>query len=133
MTLYHSHEHHANVTTTDKEVEVPRKKKGLRARGVIDSELAEVERDQKRIDADRARLLAARAALDDEGVAPSPRPRRVSQDEVTEYLRLHPGSRSSQVADGMGIKPTTAAKHLSRGGQAGIYRYENGKWWVVEE
>ena len=33
----------------------------------------------------------------------------------------------------MGVKPTTAAKHLSRGGKAGIYRYENGKWSVVEE
>ena len=33
----------------------------------------------------------------------------------------------------MGIKPTNAAKHLSRGGKAGIYRNENGKWSVVGE
>lgn len=133
MTLYHSHGHHANVTVIDKEAEVPRKRKGLRARGVIDSELAEVERDQKRIDADRARLLAARAALDDEGVVPSPRPRRVSREEVTEYLRDNPGSTTAEVAGGMGVKPMTVAKHLSRGGKDGIYRYENGRWSVVGE
>lgn len=112
---------------------MPRKRKGLGARGLIDSELAEVETERGRLDEERNRLLAARAALDGEAVVPRPRPRRVSQDEVTDYLRLHPGSRSSQVADGMGIKPTTAAKHLSRGGKAGIYRYENGRWSVVGE
>jgi hypothetical protein len=103
------------------------------ARGLIDSELTEVETERERLDETRNRLLAARAILDGEAVVPTPRPRRVSQDEVTEYLRLHPGSGSSQVAESMGIKRTTAAKHLSRGGQAGIYRYENGKWSVVGE
>lgn len=126
MTLYHSHKHHANVTTIDKEVEVPRKRKGLRARGVIDSELAEVETE-------RQRLLAARAILDGEAVVPKARAPRISRDQVTDYLRRNPRSTTAEVAAGMGVKPTTIAKHLSRGGQDGIYRYENGRWSVVGE
>jgi hypothetical protein len=115
------------------EARVPRKRKGLGARGLIDSELAEVETERGRLDERRNRLLSARAALDGEAVVPKARAPRVSRAQVTEYLLANPGSTYMQVADGLGIKPTTAAKHLSRGGQDGIYRYENGKWSAVGE
>jgi hypothetical protein len=115
------------------EARVPRKRKGLGARGLIDSELTEVETERGRLDERRNRLLAARAALDGETVVASPRPPRISREEVTEYLRDNPGSTTAEVAGGMGVKPTTVAKHLSRGGLDGIYRYENGKWSVVGE
>jgi hypothetical protein len=115
------------------EARVARKRKGLGARGLIDSELAEVEVERGRLDERRNRLLSARAALDGEVVVASPRPPRISREEVTDYLRRSPASTTAEVADGMGVRPTTVAKHLSRGGQDGIYRYENGKWSVVGE
>ncbi len=112
---------------------MPRKRKGLGARGLIDSEIAEIETERGRLDERRNRLLAARAALAGEAVVASPRPPRISREEVTDYLRRNPGSTTAEVADGMGVRPTTVAKHLSRGGQDGIYRYENGKWSAVGE
>lgn len=118
--------------TIDEEVEVARKRRGLGITA-INRELRDLDRDRANLDARRARLLTARAALEDEALVPSPRPRRISREEVTEYLRGNPGSTTSQVAEGMGVKPTTVAQHLSRGGKDGLYRYESGKWSVIEE
>jgi hypothetical protein len=112
---------------------VPKRGKGFGARGLIDTELAEVESERRQLEERRNRLLAARAALDGEGVAATPRPRRVSREEVTEYLRQNPGSTTSEVSTGMGVKPTNIAQHLSRGGKEGIYRYEHGRWSVAGE
>ncbi len=110
-----------------------RKRKGLGARALIDSELAEVESERERLHEERGRLLAARAALDGEAVVPKARAPRVSRVQITEFLLANPDSTYMQVADGLGIKPTTAAKHLSRGGEAGEYRSDGGKWSVVGE
>lgn len=112
---------------------MPKRRKGFGARGLIDTELAEVEAERGQLEERRNRLLAARAALDGEGVARGPRPRRVSREEVTEYLRQNPGSTTAEVAAGMAVKPTTIAQHLSRGGREGIYRYEHGRWSVAAE
>ena len=110
-----------------------RKRKGLGARALIDSELAEVETERERLDEERERLLAARAAYDREAVVPKARAPRVSRAQITEFLLANPDSTYMQVADGLGIKPTTAAKHLSRGGEAGEYRSDNGRWSVIGE
>jgi hypothetical protein len=122
----------------EKEVQMPRKNKGPRARGVIDSELAEVEAERRRLDVERNRLLAARAGLEGRSLPPTPTspPRgviRITREMVTDHLREHPGSTSRQVADDMGAKFTTVAKHLSRGHKDGIYRYQSGCWSVIEE
>jgi hypothetical protein len=100
---------------------------------VIDSELARLETEQGRLDQKRNRLLAARAALAGEAVVPSPQTSRVSRAEVTEYLRAHPGSSYTEVARGLGVKATTAAKHLSRGGKEGEYCKNGTKWSVIGE
>lgn len=117
---------------------MPRKAMGFGARGVIDGELADVEAERRRLEERRDRLLAARAGL--EGRPPEPTPTsplrgviRVTREMVTEHLRRHPGSTSREVAEGMGAKFTTVAKHLSRGNKDGIYRYEAGRWSVIEE
>jgi hypothetical protein len=104
---------------------MPRKAKGLGPRAQIDREIRDLDKD-------RARLVAARAILDGQAVMTKPRPPRVSQDDVADYLREHPGSTYLEVANGMGISPTTAAGHLKRGRKTGRFRNEAGKWYLVE-
>lgn len=104
---------------------MPRKAKGLGARAEIDRELLEIEEK-------RERLLAARAALDGEAVLPKQRAPRVSQDQVAAFLRENPDSTYLEVADGMGISPVVAAKHLSRGQMADRFRNSAGKWSIRE-
>ncbi|HVC07862.1 MAG TPA: hypothetical protein VND98_09800 [Solirubrobacterales bacterium] len=83
---------------------------------------AQIDREIASLDNERARLLAARAALDRD------RPRRFSQDDVAAFLADHPDSTYSDVADGLGASPTNVAAHLKRGRQAGRFRNSNGKW-----
>jgi hypothetical protein len=105
---------------------------------VIDSELADIEAEQRRLDGRRERLLAARAGLEGRALPPTPTSPvrgviRVTREMVTDHLRRNPGSTTREVADDMGAKFTTVAKHLSRGGKDGIYGYEAGRWSVIEE
>jgi hypothetical protein len=95
----------------------PKRSRGIRAQ--IDREIAD-------LDNERARLIAARAALDRD------RPRRFSQDDVAAYLADHPDSTYSDVADGLGAAPTNVAAHLKRGRQAGRFRNSAGKWSLEE-
>ena len=83
---------------------------------------AQIDREIADLDNERARLLAARTALDRN------RPRRFSQDDVAAYLGDHPGSTYTEVADGLGASPTNVAAHLKRGRQAGRFRNSAGKW-----
>ncbi len=91
----------------------PKRSRGIRAQ--IDREIAD-------LDDERARLIAARAALDRD------LPRRFSQDDIAGYLADHPDSTYSDVADGLGASPTNVAAHLKRGRQAGRFRNSAGKW-----
>ena len=85
----------------------------------IDEEIAELDRE-------RARLLAAKTALDRD------RPRRFSQDEIAAYLAEHPGSTYTEIAEGLGALPRNIAAHLNRGKTAGRFRSERGRWAVQE-
>ncbi len=82
----------------------------------------QIDREIKELDNERARLVAARAALERD------RPRRFSQDDVAAYLVEHPGSTYTEVATGLGAAPTNVAAHLKRGRQASRFRNVDGKW-----
>ena len=81
----------------------------------IDSEISELDRE-------RARLVAARTALDRD------RPRRFSQDNVAAYLSEHPGSTYIEIAHGLGSTPRNIAAHLNRGRTSGRFVTEGGEW-----
>ncbi len=90
-----------------------RPSRGIRAQ--IDREIAELDRE-------RARLVAARTALDKD------KPPRISQEEVAVYLAEHPASTYIEIADGLGTLPRNVAAHLNRGRVAGRFRTDAGKW-----
>jgi DNA-directed RNA polymerase specialized sigma24 family protein len=94
-----------------------------RSRGVIGKAsrgvLAEIDDRLKTLDeqlaahepllAERERLRAARATL--LGEAPSA---QISQDEVADYLREHPGSRPREIAEALGVSSGRVSAHLFR-------------------
>lgn len=90
-----------------------RPSRGLKAR--IDGEIAE-------LDSERARLVAARAALERD------KPQRFSQDDIAAYLEQHPGSTYLEIAEGLRALPRNIAAHLNRGKEAGRFRSDGGKW-----
>lgn len=90
-----------------------RPSRGLKAQ--IDSEIVELDRE-------RARLVAARSALERDT------PKRFSQEDVASYLAEHPGSTYIEIAEGLGALPRNIAAHLNRGKAAGRFHSERGKW-----
>ena len=93
-----------------------RPSRGLKAQ--IDEEIAA-------LDTERARLVAARAALERD------KPRRFSQDDVAAYMEQHPGSTYLEIAEGLRALPRNIAAHLNRGKAAGRFRSEGGKWSLL--
>jgi hypothetical protein len=89
-----------------------------RSRGIR----AKIDREISDLDDERARLVAARVALDKN------RPRRFSQDDIAAYLADHANSTYTEIATGLGADPTNVAAHLKRGKAAGRFRNPEGKW-----
>jgi DNA-directed RNA polymerase specialized sigma24 family protein len=88
---------------------------GKASRGVV----AEIDERLKTLDeqlaaheallAERERLRAARATLLGEG--PSG---QISQEDIANYLREHPGSRPREIADALGVSSGRVSAHLFR-------------------
>jgi DNA-directed RNA polymerase specialized sigma24 family protein len=72
---------------------------------------------------ERHRLLAARAALS--GASPQARA-RVSQQQVADYLREHPGSLPAAIAAALGVPVTNVSAHLYRGKDEWAERRKDG-------
>jgi hypothetical protein len=83
---------------------------------------------------ERNRLVAARAALRGERAPKGPSAsggRRLSQDEVAEYLQEHPGSKAGDIARALDVPLTNVSAHPYRGKQS---RFEaRGDGWHVRE
>jgi len=94
-----------------------RPSRGIKAQ--IENEIAELDRE-------RARLVAARSALERDT------PKRFSQDDIAAYLAEHPGSTYIEIADGLGTLARNIAAHLNRGKAAGRFQTESGKWSLKE-
>ena len=92
----------------------------------------QLDRDIKRLDDERARLIAARAALNGELLAPAEKPRRFSQDDIAAYLAEHAGSTYTEIAEAVDASPINVAAHLSRGQKAARFRNSDGKWSLEE-
>jgi predicted RNA polymerase sigma factor len=108
------------------------------SRGVlreIDDRLDVLDRELKsyeKLVAERTRLLAARGTLTGEPrVNAASGARRISQDEVAEYLREHPGSRAAEIARAFEVPLATISQHLYRGKQGRFESHGNG--WHVKE
>jgi hypothetical protein len=77
----------------------------------------------------RELLLAARAALRHEGAVPRARRRRVSQDDVADYLAEHPGCSPAQIGESLRVPTTTVSSHLYRGKNTRYERRLDG-WYL---
>lgn len=92
----------------------------------------QLDRDIKRLDRERERLLAARAALDGELVIAQEKPRRISREDIAKYLAEHPESTYTEVAEGLSASPINVAAHLSRGQKSAQFLSTSGKWRLKE-
>jgi len=110
------------------------------SRGVlreIDERLAAVDGEleaYRELVVERNRLAAARAALTGTrapaGLSASPG-RRVSQDEIADFLREHPGSKAGDIARFFEVPLTNVSQHLYRGKQG---RFEaRGDGWHLRD
>lgn len=108
---------------------------GHSARGVvreIDQELSRLEKREKALAEERERLLSARAALTGKAGAGPARGRRISQDDVADYLAEHPGSWPADIADALDVPVTNVSTHLYRGKRTRFERREDG-WRVSSD
>jgi DNA-directed RNA polymerase specialized sigma24 family protein len=99
----------------------------------IDERLAVLERElvgYSGLVEERARLLAARASLTGEArVNAATGARRLSQDEVAEYLRLHPGSRAGEIARALQVPLANVSQHLYRA-KHGRFEARGAEWFL---
>ena len=102
----------------------------------IDERLSAVERElegYRELVDERARLLGARASLTGvRRVNVSSGARRLSQDEVAEFLRLHPGSRAGEIARALQVPLANVSQHLYRG-KHGRFEARGDGWRLRDE
>jgi hypothetical protein len=97
---------------------------------VLDGELAALHQ----LAEERARLVAARAALTGESphpAEPDAVPRRLTRDEIAAYLREHPGSKAGAVARAFEVPLTNVSQHLYRG-KRGLFEARGDGWYLRE-
>lgn len=108
------------------------KRKSLGIAAQIEREISDLDNQLARLGDKRNRLFAARAALDGQVVNPQITPRRISQDDVADYLAEHPRSTAAEIAAALGVRVVTVSAHLSRGQKAGRFVNDAGKWSLKE-
>ncbi len=101
--------------------------------GEIDRRLTELdlelESTRPLID-ERRRLLRARATLSGDPSSPAGNlVRKVTQDEVADYLTRRPGSRAGAIAQELGVPLTNISQHLHRAKATRFERREDG-WYI---
>lgn len=102
------------------------------ARGVV----REIDERLRRIDerlsayegllAEREQLQAARLALTGQVHVKASSAKRVSQDDIAEYLAAHPGSWPADIAGALGVPVTNVSQHLYRGKRTRFARQADG-------
>jgi DNA-directed RNA polymerase specialized sigma24 family protein len=129
---------------------MPDRAKGKRGRGgkgagggrgilrEIDERLAALDRELARhlelVD-ERARLVAARAALTGElpvAAVSAAASRRLSQDQIAEYLSAHPGSKAGEIARAFEVPLTNVSQHLYRG-KRGRFEARGDGWHLRKD
>jgi len=106
---------------------------------VLDGELAALQQ----LAEERARLVAARAALTGNPAPVQPVPaqavraqpdavaRRLTRGEIADYLREHPGSRAGAIASAFEVPLTNVSQHLYRG-KRGVFEARGDGWYLRE-
>jgi len=98
----------------------------------IDARLAELDSELKTADglmAERRRLLHARRTLTGDTTPVGGLTRRVTQDEVAEYLSVNPGVRAGAIANALGVPLVNISQHLHRGKDTRFERRPDG-WFL---
>src|ERR1035441_1513232 len=101
---------------------------------VRDGELAALQQ----LAEERARLVAARAALTGnpeqtvQTVQPDAVPRRLTRDEIADYLRAHPGSKAGAIARAFEVPLTNVSQHLYRG-KRGLFEARGDGWHLRDD
>lgn len=114
-------------------VSTQKDERGIAVRGVvrdIDEQLNRLDKEEKALQGERARLLAARAALTGRASVGPARGKRISQDDVAAHLAEYPGSSPSQVAGALGVPVTNVSTHLHRAKGVRFERKEDG-WHLI--
>jgi len=98
---------------------------------VLDGELAALQQ----LAEERARLVAARAALTgkpEQTVQSDAVPRRLTRDEIADYLRAHPGSKAGAIARAFEVPLTNVSQHLYRG-KRGLFEARGDGWHLRDD
>ena len=107
----------------------PRKQVGLGAMGQIRQELKEATAERKDVDQRIRRLRAAEAALYGHR---SPNAKVLNRNQLKAHIAEHPGSRSIEIADALGVPPTNVRTLLSALKRAGEVVNTNQRWYLSE-
>jgi hypothetical protein len=94
----------------------------------IRAELKEATRERQEVNTRIRRLRAAEAALYG---GRSPNAKVLSRDALRSYLAEHPGSRSLEVADGLGVPPNSVRTLLSTMKKAGEASNQKQLWYLT--
>jgi hypothetical protein len=100
---------------------------GLGAMRQIRRELKVATGERKEIDQRIRRLKAAEAALYG---GRSPNAKVLRREHLREYLAAHPGSRSVEVADALGVPPGSVRTLLSTMKKASEVTNDKQRWYV---
>jgi len=98
---------------------------------VLDGELAALQQ----LAEERARLVAARTALTgkpEQTVQSDAVPRRLTRDEIADYLRAHPGSKAGAIARAFEVPLTNVSQHLYRG-KRGLFEARGDGWHLRDD
>ncbi len=98
--------------------------------GEIESRLAQVERElegHKELMAERERLVRARAAMSGE-----PNVKQITHEDVARFLTEHPGAKTGEIAEGLGVSTGRVSAHLFRG-KHDRFISRKGSWYVREQ
>jgi hypothetical protein len=106
----------------------PRRAAGLGAVRQIRAELKEATRERKDLDQRIRRLRAAEAALYG---GRSPNAKVLKREQLRSYLAEHPGARSLDVADGLGVPPGSVRTLLSTMKKSGEAHNEKQRWYLA--
>ncbi len=108
----------------------PRRPAGLGAVRLIRAELKEATRERQDVDTRIKRLRAAEAALYG---GRSPNAKVLNRAQISSYLAEHPGSRSLEVADALGVPAGSVRTLLSTMKKSGEARNDKQRWYLTGE
>jgi CRP-like cAMP-binding protein len=105
-----------------------RRPAGLGAIRQIRTELKEATKERMDIDTRIRRLRAAEAALYG---GRSPNAKVLKREQLRSHLAAHPGSRSVEVADALGVPPGSVSTLLSTMKKSGEVSNEKQRWYLT--